>query len=230
MGKARKLGALGILLLALFALLTVQVSAGHTTAFDQGWADSSRLHADGQPGLLVALRWLTHLGDGPFLVIVGVAATGLLLWRRRFALALLWVAVALGGHLFNSSLKHTLDRPRPALAERDVSATATNPSYPSGHTMAATISFGLLGYVYVRRGRGRRFLVLALLCAVVLLVGLSRIYLRAHWVTDVLGGFLAAGGWLAMWMGMAEVLRLRFAVVPLPAVEVGEPAAALQET
>ena len=222
MRKTRNLGVLGIALLALFALLTANVQAGRTTQFDQRWTDACRQHAAENAWCLHSLRWLTHLGDGPFLLSVGLAALLVLLWRRRFALAALWVVVALGGNQFNISLKGAFDRPRPPMSERDEFATATNPSYPSGHTMAAVINFGLLGYVYVRWGRGRRLQVAVLLSAVVLLVGVSRIYLRAHWVTDVLGGFLAGGAWLALWVAAAEALRHRRLRIRLAEVAQGD--------
>jgi undecaprenyl-diphosphatase len=195
---------------ALFALLTANVVAGRTAAFDLSWAEAARRHAADHGWLLAALRTATHLGDWAFLGTAGVVVLAALAWRRRFALAALYVVVALGGHQGNRYLKQVFERPRPPAALRDEAALHLgDPSYPSGHTMAATINFGLLGYVYMRWGRGRRAPVAALLCGAVLLVGLSRVYLRAHWVTDVCGGMTAGGAWLALWVAMAEALRHR---------------------
>jgi undecaprenyl-diphosphatase len=208
--KAWTLAVLGLGLVALFALLTVNVVAGRTAALDMEVMEAARSHAAQHHWCLVGLRWATHLGDWVFLGPAGVVVLAALLWRRRFALAVLYVVVALGGHQFNRSLKQVYDRPRPPVAERDTDAVQlADASYPSGHTMAAMINFGLLGYVYVRWGRGRRSLVAALLCAAVLLVALSRVYLRAHWLTDVLGGMTAGAAWLALWVAMAEALRHR---------------------
>jgi undecaprenyl-diphosphatase len=207
--KVWKLAALGFLLLALFQLLTVNVMAGRTAAFDLSWSEAAARHAAEHPWLLGVMRWATRLGDWEFLGAAGVLALLVLLWRRRVALAALYVLVALGGQQLNMALKQVYERPRPPLELRDAAAHHADASYPSGHTMAATINFGLLGYCYVRWGRGRRPLVAALLCAAVLLVALTRVYLRAHWVTDVLGGMCAGGAWLALWVAGAEALRHR---------------------
>ncbi len=209
MRKVWRLGALGFLLLALFQLLTLNVMAGRTAAFDRSWTEAATRHAAEHPELLWLMRQATHLGDWAVLGPAGVLALLVLLWRRRVALAVLYVLVALGGHELNLSLKQVYARPRPPLALRDAMAHHADPSYPSGHTMAATINFGLLGYCYVRWGRGRRSLVAALLCAAVLLVATTRVYLRAHWMTDVLGGMCAGGAWLALWVAGAEALRHR---------------------
>ena len=130
MSKAWKLGVLGCVLFALFALLAVQVVAERTTAFDEGCTDFACRHAADNSWCLDSLRWLTNLGGAAFLVPFGLVVIALLSWQRQFRLVALWAVVAVGGYLCNEALKHTWDRPRPPEAVRD--ATVHEPSASPG--------------------------------------------------------------------------------------------------
>jgi undecaprenyl-diphosphatase len=119
---------------------------------------------------------------------------------------------AAGGGLMNVGTKVFIDRERPPPdVLRDPLVPETNESFPSGHSMGSIIGYGMLGYVVallVRR-RGQRVAAIAQLAVVVLLIGFSRIYLRAHWFTDVLGGFAIGTFWVSLCITWAEVTRRR---------------------
>lgn len=109
-----------------------------------------------------------------------------------------WVAL-LGipcGMLLNLLLKHLFLRPRPGFA--DAHETLTTYSFPSGHTMAATMLYGLVVCLLLReRPSGMRSVAMTLCAAAIALVGLSRICLGVHYLSDVVGAVLEGTALLA---------------------------------
>lgn len=165
---------------AAFVLLAVLVMGTHEMAFEHFWADPLRAHRE--PGTRALMAGLTYLGDGWLLAGLCLALLPFLpdRWERR-ALALVYVTELLANNL----LKEIIRRARPG-DEFDPLIRPHFYSFPSGHTMAATAIWGFLAWMLARRGH-RRLGVLLLLVPPV--VGLTRVYLGAHYPTDVLGGF-----------------------------------------
>ena len=197
--------------LAVFTALTLTMLSGATQAFDLACAEEMQRHAHTHPELLAVLRLVTAAGGVPAMVALAVVGAALLWWRNARLLALGWVIAAGGGGLFNMASKRVIDRARPPEVMRDAAVHETNQSFPSGHSMGSVIGYGMLGYIVVLlvRRRGERRVVLAALVVLVLLIGFSRIYLRAHWCTDVLGGFAIGTFWVALCITWVEVMRRR---------------------
>lgn len=110
--------------------------------------------------------------------------------------------------LLNQALKFAIQRPRP---EGFRLVDATGFSFPSGHSMVAMAVFGLLAWYVWRYEKNprRRAVLLVLLGFVVVMVGVSRIYLGVHYASDVLGGFCMSLIWLALYTRViAPALRL----------------------
>jgi undecaprenyl-diphosphatase len=116
--------------------------------------------------------------------------------RALRATRYLWVAF-LGSVVLYTLAKQLVARPRPPAAE--LITRAGGLAFPSGHSTQAIVTWGMLAVVLLA-GRSRRVRVFLLSAAafVVLLVGASRVYLGAHWLTDVLGGYALGGAWLAL--------------------------------
>ncbi len=114
-----------------------------------------------------------------------------------------------GGSLLNIFLKHIFHRQRPVLENPLV--TLTSYGFPSGHTMGATLFYGLMALFAVGWCVSWQSRVLAgnIAGALILLVGLSRIYLGAHYLSDVMGAMAAAIVWLAVCWTAVETLRRR---------------------
>ena len=164
---------------------------------------------------LQIFSFITRLGDEPVMPILGVGGA-VVLWQQRHRLVLVcWLSAFVGGVLVNRLLKHLIHRSRPILAVQQMHETSF--SFPSGHTMAATIGYGMLAYVvatYWRpRGLRRRYLYLGA-AAMAAAVGASRIYLGMHFPTDVVGGVAAGTAWLAICVTGTRIARDTPAATP----------------
>lgn len=152
---------------------------------------------------------ITHLHGIPAMCVLS-ALLGLWFWRKRAPYWLLATAIAVpGGMLLNVLLKHVYARARPAFDEPFV--TLATYSFPSGHTAAATLFYGLLAsYVITTNPRWRtRCAALVGAVCMVALVALSRVYLGAHFVSDVLAAMAESLAWLAVCITSVSTLRRR---------------------
>jgi undecaprenyl-diphosphatase len=179
------------------------------TEFDRDVAQRMAEVTEEHPAVLQCFRFITHLGGVPAMTLLTIGGAFLLLLERRRLLLLVWIVAALGGGMLNLALKEGFERQRPPVELRDVAVTETNESFPSGHSMGSIIGYGMLGYVLVLRQRRplvRAGIVLGL-GLLVLLIGLSRITLRAHWFSDVCAGFAMGTVWLSCCISGLEVVR-----------------------
>ena len=158
------------------------------------------------PGLLELMRFMSVFGNSwiPYGLTVVVAVIFLVFRRRSEAAGL--ILCVLGSAIINSTLKIVISRPRPAVSALvPVYRNTATQSFPSGHVTFYVCFFGFLFFVafaLLRRGTFVRRLALTLTGLPVLLVGLSRIYLGAHWPSDTLGAYLWSGVWLAFSLEM----------------------------
>ena len=157
-------------------------------------------------------RDLTALGGVTVLTLVLVAVVGFLLICRKRGMALLVVVAVGGGLLIGSTIKHFVDRPRPPRQYQ--AAYVFTASFPSGHSMLSAVTYLTLGALLaqVSRGRWLRVYIIFFAVFVTFLVGLSRVYLRVHWPTDVLAGWTAGLVWSLLCLLVAEELQRRGAV------------------
>ncbi len=154
----------------------------------------------------VLMYWLTAMGSG--LSVVGLSVAFLLWWsvlHRHVRTLYLFLIVNAGGLGFNLFLKHVLQRQRPSI-NPDIGAVGY--SLPSGHAMGAMIFYGFLAYLIIRsqrRGPVSTVLLSAVLFVFIAGIGVSRVYLNAHFASDVLAGFCAGSFWLAACIFALEV-------------------------
>jgi undecaprenyl-diphosphatase len=147
--------------------------------------------------LLDGFIWLTAFGANPTIVAVCVTTTGLLGVARLPALIPpLWIAF-LGAATTSWSLKHLVARARPEFLEV---ASATSPSFPSGHSISSMAVYGFVAFVLTSHGPGGRLAAVlpVILGVLIVLVGFSRIFLSVHYTSDVLAGFLGGAFWLVV--------------------------------
>jgi undecaprenyl-diphosphatase len=103
--------------------------------------------------------------------------------------------VVVGAQLLNNVLKDAFQRERPTPVTGLISAQQF--SFPSGHAMVSAAFYLFLAYMAWKliRGRWQRALMVGGLVLLVLLIGISRLYLEAHYLTDVIAGYLAGVLW-----------------------------------
>lgn len=181
-----------------FVAIADEVMEGSTHAMDE--AIFMALHdADGSPW---GPRWLeevgrdlTALGGVAVITIVSLSVVGFLAFHRRWREV--WsVALPLAaGIALSNLLKFVFERPRPDLVPH-LSETYTS-SFPSGHAMMAAVTWLTLGALVAEMSSHRRMklYVVGIAVLVVLLVGVSRVYVGVHWPTDVLAGWTVGAMW-----------------------------------
>ena len=152
------------------------------------------LHQVSSPTLDAVMNGITTLGSVPFVGALFIVAMVVLLARRKRADAL-FLVVAIGGSVaLNEALKLLIHRPRPALPWAHV---PPDYSFPSGHSMNSLVFYVAIALL-IWANVGERVGTWAVIGALVLsiAIGLSRIYLGYHYLSDVIGGFAAGLAWL----------------------------------
>ena len=184
--------ALFVAAFALFFYLSRVVFVHHSVALDN-WASAQ---VDGwrqaMPGLTGPVRFVTFFASLPFLLPAGLLAPWLL--RRAGHPRAAWelVLAMAGGILLNQLLKVYFNRPRPANALLHTWGL----SFPSGHAMLGGIFYGGVAWLLARHLNRPAWAGPLLLWSG--LIGLTRVYLHAHYATDVLAGFAGAAAWLVV--------------------------------
>ncbi|KRL63763.1 phosphatase PAP2 family protein [Lactobacillus psittaci] len=140
---------------------------------------------------LFILKHLTVLANTSMVVIYTIILVLLLLWRKHYDLAKFAVFVMALANGNNWLIKHLVMRHRPSVHHL---VKATGYSFPSGHS-AGSMSLCLVLFIVVlvlmKKGKLKNFLLICL-PIIPLIIGMSRIYVRVHYPSDVLGGFIEA--------------------------------------
>ena len=125
------------------------------------------------------------------LLVVLILAFG---WQRRWGAVVSLVVTVVGAQLLNNVLKDWFHRTRPAPIDALIPAQAF--SFPSGHAMVAAAFYLFVGYLAWRLLAGwLRIICMALLVLIALLIGVARLYLGVHYLTDVVAGYVAGIAW-----------------------------------
>lgn len=195
--NARRL-ALVVACVVLVGLLALQVwTEGPVTRLDL--AITHWLAARRSDGLTGFMRAVSHVHQTKWLLLATACVAA---WhvRRRAWTRLAQLAVVPAGMLLNAGLKKLFQRPRPVLD--DPLVVLMTLSFPSGHAAASTVFYGALCALAFERWRSRRArrVAVALAVAMVLLVTFSRVYLGAHYLSDVVAGVAVGTVCLAMFL------------------------------
>lgn len=143
------------------------------------------------PGLTKAARFFTWMGNSSTVIALSLIIAGFLAYRGEGTAAVLLAATNLS-LVVSTIVKHLVDRARPGEKEAVIhGGPRWSYSYPSGHSMGAAACYGFLSVLLelaLKPGPEKDF-VTAVLVTLPIFIGLSRVYLGAHWFSDVVGGW-----------------------------------------
>ncbi|RZJ32091.1 MAG: phosphatase PAP2 family protein [Brevundimonas sp.] len=211
-----EIAALTALMIIALGVMTFVEVADDMTEADGQMFDLQVLHwlqpVAGEPRgpwwLHEAAADLTSLGGISVLTLFAVIAFSFLLIQRKRLSALLLVIGLIGGVCLSEGLKALFERERPPIAYQAVETL--NASFPSGHALLSTVFYLTLGVMLTRAFPQKRFkaFVLGSAITIALLIGLTRVYLGAHWASDVIAGWCAGAAWaMALWLVAYAVER-----------------------
>lgn len=189
-----------------FALLATSAALHDRFPGDEPLADA--LQDAGVPVLGGFFDLANTLGDQafffPFVLLLAVAFAVRRAWLEAVLVLLVFVP-----RNFNDTLKSWIERPRPSADLVDVSDSAANFSFPSGHTVSTAMLFGLLFFLLPALVPWRPVCRLLQACSLlaVAAAGPARVYVGVHWPSDVLGGYLLALLFLAPALAVYRSLR-----------------------
>lgn len=214
--------AAAIVLVAVpFGLLLEQVeSNGPFTAFDVDLAVWLNRQVSGRGWAVDVLQLISFLGK-PIFLLFAVGVPGLwIAWRREWRLVIFGTVTCVVGGLVDTAVKVAVGRDRPVV-DSPV-AQAFGQSFPSGHAMAAVVCYGTLVLVLLPLApqRWRRPIVSAA-ATLVLAIGISRLALGLHFVSDVLAGYVLGAAWLAASVAAFEIWRQDRGLRPTHPLEEG---------
>lgn len=205
--EAAILASLGaaVLALFLFAWLGSEVLDGDTQRFDQ--VIREWVHGYASADMTRVMNAISLLGYKALIVelVIALAIFAKLRWRR----AALWLTVAVAGSLvLDLALKHIYHRIRPTAY---FGMAPHSYSFPSGHALCSFCFYGVLAGLLSARTKplGWRLLIWFAAAALVIAIGLSRIYLGVHYPSDVVAGYLAATVWVGTIIVLDHVRKLR---------------------
>ena len=196
-----------VAVVSLWAFIAITEDIVHhdrLTQIDGSFA--SWLHVHITPNAVAYFKAASFVGSPTVVGVVGIlAALGLGVkrqWRSFIAL----IAAFLGSGAINWSIKQLIQRPRPEYSFANVHDASF--SFPSGHAMGSLVAYGIVAYMLIRYcqpGPRLRKIIIAFTVALVFAIGLSRLYLEVHYLSDVIAGYLAGAVWLVVCISGVEL-------------------------
>lgn len=194
-----------VVVLYAFAWLATEVLDQETQALDL--ATLAFLQQFSSPRLTQAAQLVSLLGsEGVW--VMGAVLLALLAWHRRRGAAIMLLFITTGAQVLNDILKTVFHRTRPTPLVGFLDAQQF--SFPSGHAMVSAAFYFYVAYLTWRYVRGWwRGVLIGGLVLLVLLIGLSRLYLEVHYLSDVIAGYLAGFLWADAVIVGRRVLTVR---------------------
>ncbi|MCP3772039.1 phosphatase PAP2 family protein [Paenibacillus sp. MZ04-78.2] len=196
-----------LLSILIFVKFAHDLQENQLERFDRTYIDWIQSHIN--PELTVWMKGITLFGAFQTFFVLLPVSVSLMVWRKKKWEAVFFAAAVLGGALFNQLLKHIFERQRP-MFHRIVEETGY--SFPSGHSMASIVFYGMLAMLLLMfvKSPVLKLLIAVMAGCLVIMIGVSRIYLGVHYPSDVAAGFAAGAAWLTVCrVGLQAVLVSR---------------------
>ena len=175
-----------ILLMILFINLIVLIKMNKVIKFDELVYEVFSKHIISNR-LTAIVNFITNLGGVIYFIIIAIASL-ILIKNKKIGFGM---SLSIGlSALINKIVKHLVQRPRPDESFRLIEETGY--SFPSGHSATSMAFYGFMIYLIDKniKNKALKISLIAILSLLIILIGLSRVYLGVHYITDVLGGFL----------------------------------------
>lgn len=188
------------------------VLAGLSKLFLETWEQESfqfdttillHIHQWSSPTLDLIMLTLTRLADPEVVVIVVTSSLLWLGWRRKLAEAKFFALACLGALILNSGLKLFFAKSRPELWHRLIVETSF--SFPSGHALGSLVLYGFFAYLAASKRPKLAYPLYSGASILIVLIGISRLYLGVHWPTDVIAGYGVGFLWLMVCIIMLKL-------------------------
>ena len=165
-----------------------------------------RISSYNNPGINFTATFFNHIGSrtGFVLSVIPLIVGFWIFGKKHYSItftAMIFV------HILAFILKFMIDRPRPLSILHEISSESA--SFPSSHAIHSVLFFGFIGYIswpWVRSSTLRLVMALVIFIAIIL-VGIARIHVGAHWPSDVLGGYAygAVFLWILIWISKLQI-------------------------
>jgi undecaprenyl-diphosphatase len=165
------------------------------------------IHSFSNPTLDRIMHTITRLNDPEVVSVVAGIALVLLLWKRYYPEAKIFVINCTGGVVLSYGLKSVFGKTRPDLWESAIEEVSF--SYPSGHALGSTVLYGFLAYILATRYPQFSWPIYIAAVALIGAIGSSRLYLGVHWPTDIIGGYGIGFLWLTFCITMLKLQKMQ---------------------
>jgi membrane-associated phospholipid phosphatase len=174
---------------------------------------SHELQEEKNPVFAFVMQEISVIGY-TWIGILTVGAVSVFFIVRRQVPEACFILATLSVFVLTAVLKVLVARPRPPyffLDPADILQSINQYSFPSGHVLFFVVFFGFIAYLaWLHQTGCVRIIVMAICCALIMLIGPSRVYLGAHWASDVLGSYIIGVLWLfVLILGYQMVLHNR---------------------
>lgn len=206
----KKFNITGISFLILYVLIAISVitASGWVGVLDLYFIEAMQSKVTDSGASAVAL--LTDIGGTEGIVILTLLVT-VSLFIKKMYVAGFWfgMTVLISPGILVYLMKLLIDRDRPEYLKL---AAETSQSFPSGHSTASTVFFGLSGVILILLARRlwKRIIIAVMTLTIILFVMASRIYLGVHFPTDVLAGFSFGAATVLLSISLYHIARPRF--------------------